>query len=30
VNLPRPRRLDMQFSPEFKSHSDEIRELIRH
>jgi NitT/TauT family transport system ATP-binding protein len=30
VNLPRPRRLDMQFSPEFKSHSEEIRELIRH
>jgi NitT/TauT family transport system ATP-binding protein len=30
VNLPRPRRLDMQFSPEFKGHSDEIRELIRH
>jgi NitT/TauT family transport system ATP-binding protein len=30
VNLSRPRTLDMQFSPEFKNHSDEIRELIRH
>jgi NitT/TauT family transport system ATP-binding protein len=29
VNLPRPRRLDMQFSPEFKRYSDEIRMLIR-
>jgi NitT/TauT family transport system ATP-binding protein len=30
VELPRPRRLDMQFSPEFKQYSDEIRTLIRH
>jgi NitT/TauT family transport system ATP-binding protein len=30
VELPRPRRLDMQFSPEFKRYSDEIRTLIRH
>jgi NitT/TauT family transport system ATP-binding protein len=30
VDLPRPRTLDMQFSPEFKAHSEEIRELIRH
>jgi NitT/TauT family transport system ATP-binding protein len=29
VSLPRPRRLDMQFSPEFKRYSDEIRTLIR-
>jgi NitT/TauT family transport system ATP-binding protein len=30
INLPRPRSLDMQFSPEFKNRSDEIRELIKH
>ncbi|WP_245430921.1 ABC transporter ATP-binding protein [Rhodoplanes roseus] len=29
IVLPRPRTLDMQFSPEFKAHSDEIRALIR-
>jgi NitT/TauT family transport system ATP-binding protein len=29
VSLPRPRRLDTQFSPEFKRYSDEIRTLIR-
>lgn len=28
VGLPRPRVLDMEFSPEFKSYSDEIREVI--
>lgn len=28
VNLPRPRVLDMEFSPEFKFYSDEIREVI--
>jgi NitT/TauT family transport system ATP-binding protein len=30
INLPRPRSLDMQFSPEFKNRSDEIRQLIKH
>ncbi len=30
IDLPRPRTLDMQFLPEFKSYSDEIRALIRH
>jgi NitT/TauT family transport system ATP-binding protein len=30
INLPRPRSLDMQFSPEFKDCSEEIRELIKH
>jgi NitT/TauT family transport system ATP-binding protein len=30
VALPRPRRLDMQFTPEFKAYSDEIRQLITH
>jgi NitT/TauT family transport system ATP-binding protein len=29
VELPRPRSLDMQFTPAFKAHSDEIRALIR-
>ncbi|MDC7787847.1 ABC transporter ATP-binding protein [Rhodoplanes sp. TEM] len=29
VDLPRPRTLDMQFTPAFKAHSDEIRALIR-
>lgn len=28
VELPRPRVLDMEFTPEFKSYSDEIREVI--
>jgi NitT/TauT family transport system ATP-binding protein len=28
VALPRPRTLDMEFTPEFKSYSDEIREVI--
>jgi NitT/TauT family transport system ATP-binding protein len=28
VNLPRPRMLDMEFTSEFKSYSDEIREVI--
>jgi NitT/TauT family transport system ATP-binding protein len=28
VNLPRPRSLEMSFSPEFRAASDEIRELI--
>ncbi len=30
IALPRPRTLDMQFSPEFKSYSDDIRALIAH
>lgn len=30
VNLPRPRRLDMQFTTEFKDYSDEIRKVIYH
>jgi len=28
VDLPRPRELDVEFTPEFKSYSDVIRELI--
>lgn len=28
INLPRPRVLDMEFTTEFKSYSDEIREVI--
>lgn len=30
VDLPRPRTLDMEFTPEFKSYSDEIRSVIYH
>jgi NitT/TauT family transport system ATP-binding protein len=30
IEFARPRTLDMQFLPEFKSYSDEIRALIRH
>lgn len=30
IDLPRPRNLEMQFSPEFKSYSDRVRELIVH
>jgi NitT/TauT family transport system ATP-binding protein len=30
IELGRPRTLDMQFLPQFKSYSDEIRALIRH
>lgn len=30
VDLPRPRTLDMEFSPEFKSYSDRIRAVIGH
>ena len=30
IELPRPRTLDMQFLPQFKAYSDEIRALIRH
>jgi len=28
VELPRPRTLDMEFTPQFKAYSDEIREVI--
>jgi NitT/TauT family transport system ATP-binding protein len=30
IDLPRPRTLDMEFTPEFKLYSDEIRSLIYH
>ncbi len=30
IALPRPRTLDMQFTPEFKLYSDRVRELIVH
>ena len=30
VALPRPRAVDMEFSPQFKSYSDEIRAVIYH
>lgn len=30
VDLPRPRDLSMQFAPQFKTHSDDIRALIHH
>ena len=30
IDLPRPRTLEMQFLPQFKAYSDEIRALIRH
>jgi NitT/TauT family transport system ATP-binding protein len=30
VDLPRPRTLDMEFTPQFKSYSDQIREVIFH
>jgi NitT/TauT family transport system ATP-binding protein len=30
VELPRPRTLDMEFTPQFKSYSDQIREVIFH
>jgi len=30
VDLPRPRTLDMEFLPEFKSYSDRIRAVIGH
>jgi NitT/TauT family transport system ATP-binding protein len=30
VDLPRPRTLDMEFTPEFKGYSDEIRSVIYH
>jgi NitT/TauT family transport system ATP-binding protein len=30
VDLPRPRTLDMEFLPEFKSHSDRVRAVIGH
>jgi NitT/TauT family transport system ATP-binding protein len=28
VALPRPRTIDMEFSPQFKSYSDQIRAVI--
>ena len=30
IDLPRPRTLDMEFTPEFKAYSDEIRSVIYH
>ncbi|HJZ77891.1 MAG TPA: ABC transporter ATP-binding protein, partial [Vicinamibacterales bacterium] len=30
VALPRPRTIDMEFSPQFKSYSDQIRAVIYH
>ena len=30
IDLPRPRTLDMEFTPEFKSYSDQIRDVIYH
>jgi NitT/TauT family transport system ATP-binding protein len=30
IALPRPRMIDMEFSPQFKSYSDQIRAVIYH
>jgi NitT/TauT family transport system ATP-binding protein len=30
IELPRPRTIDMEFTPKFKSYSDQIREVIYH
>ena len=30
VDLPRPRTIDMEFTPEFKAYSDEVRSVIYH
>jgi NitT/TauT family transport system ATP-binding protein len=30
IELPRPRSIDMEFTPKFKSYSDQIREVIYH
>ena len=30
IDLPRPRTIDMEFTPQFKSYSDQIREVIYH
>lgn len=30
IDLPRPRTIDMEFTPQFKSYSDEIRDVIYH
>jgi NitT/TauT family transport system ATP-binding protein len=30
IELPRPRTIDMEFTPQFKSYSDQIREVIYH
>ena len=30
IDLPRPRTLNMEFTPEFKVYSDEIRSVIYH